>query len=197
METLALIVAGLVTVALVITRINARYEKPKPQQGDGDDRDVELLFREAWDDFAADEPLEVARARINKLQNHCEIADISHKTTVVQFAVMAARAERIDLLPALAERAEQLDRHCGETKSLRVLSELYHGNDIQRAKRLFEEAQQVTAGCSSCSASLESKLLGTEISVAAELFEQRISAQFDEPARDTPHGSLTLRRVAS
>lgn len=194
METLGIVVALLVAVALVISRINAKYEDAKPQSED-DDRSPEVIFQTAWEEFAADEPLTVARARIDRLLDLLTIRDLEQKSMVVQLAVMAARAERFDLLPELAMRAEELDAHCGETRSLRVLSELYHGDDMAEAKRLFAEAQQATAGCAKCSASLESKLLATEIAVAAELFEQRMSDRAADETSHSPHGTLTLRRV--
>ncbi len=195
METLAVAATLVILLGIVITRINSRYEKTSPSSGDGDEAGPEAVLQAAWDEFAGDEPLELARRRIDRLLRVCAIEELTQKSNVVQLAVMATRAERFDLLPTLADRAEELDAHCGETRSLRVLSELYHGDDVEHAKRLFADAQQVTAGCSKCSASLESKLLGTEISIAAELFEQRMSDRESPQGFESPHGTLTVRRA--
>jgi hypothetical protein len=199
MQNLAILVGLLVLAAFAIHHVNSSYEK-KRSKDEGPSSDD--LIDQAWDDFGGDEPAPLARRRVDRLATSVKISALTHKSAVLRYAVMASRAERHDLLPLLAERAEALDAGCGETRTLRALSEALTGSDPQQALEAITNAQSAVAGCSKCSSSIESQLLAQELAVAADTLEDRFAQEGTnrEPAATTvnsAHGSLTVRKFAS
>jgi hypothetical protein len=199
MQNLAILVGLLVLAALAINHVNSKYEKKKSSD-DGPSADD--LLEQAWDDFGGDEPTPLARRRVDRLAAAVKISALTHKSAVLRYAVMAARAERHDLLPLLAERAEELDAGCGETRTLQALSEALTGSDPDRAMEAIANAQSAVAGCSKCSSSIESQLLAQELALAADALEDRFAREGGtaQPAATTvssAHGTLTVRRFAS
>jgi hypothetical protein len=207
MEILGAVVVALLVAVMAINHINAKYEKGK-KRSDSEGPSAEDLIDAAWDEFGGDEPVALLRRRVERLAKDVKLEKIGNKTAVIQFAVMAARAERYDLLPPLAERAEGLDEGCGETRTLRALSEALTGNDFDRAVEAIQNAQSAAAGCAKCSSSIESKLLAEELAIAADGLEERFAAeeaarrpagaQPSSPAQSGPastHGNLAVRVV--
>lgn len=201
METFAAIAVAMLALIFAINHINARYEKNK-RSADADGPSPDELVESAWDEFGGDEPVALLRRRVDRLAKDVRIDKLSSKTAVVQLAVMAARAERYDQLPPLAERAESLDAGCGETRTLRALSEALTGHSYERAVEAIHRARSAVAGCSKCSSSIESQLLAQELSIAADNLRERFEAE--EAARrptnsTTPsaHGQLAVRVVRS
>jgi hypothetical protein len=206
MELLGAIVVALLIAVMAINHINARYEKNK-KRADGDGPSADSLVEAAWDEFGGDEPQALLRRTIERLAKDVKIEKLTSKAIVIQFAVMAARAERYDLLPLLAERAEEIDEGCGETRTLRALAEAHTGNDFDRAVEAIQSAQSAAEGCAKCSSSIESKLLAEELAIAADGLKDRFEAEAaarkpsgPEPRAaianpSSPHGSLAVRVV--
>jgi hypothetical protein len=206
MEFLAGFVVALLVAVVAINHINARYEKNK-KRSDGDGPSADSLVEAAWDEFGGDEPEALLRRTVDRLARDVQIDKLSNKNVVMQFAVMASRAERYDLLPLLAERAEQLDGGCGETRTLRALAEAYTGHDFNRAVEAIQHAQSAVAGCAKCSSSIEARLLAEELAIAADGLEDRFAAAraARTPATSptdgavanpsSPHGRLIVRVV--
>jgi hypothetical protein len=202
METLAVIVALLLLAVVGINHINSRYEKKKSTT-EGPSADD--LIAQAWDEFGGDEAPALVRRRVDRLSNDVKIESITQKNSVIQYAVMAARCERLDVIPPLAERAEAIDGGCGETRTLRALSEALTGSDMQKAVEAIQLAQSAVAGCSKCSSSIESQLLAQELAVAAGSLEDRFAeerANRMAPAGESrvtappsAHGALSVRLV--
>ncbi|MFO0559752.1 MAG: hypothetical protein U0269_17165 [Polyangiales bacterium] len=206
MELFGAIVVALLVAVMAINHINARYEKNK-KRADGDGPSADSLVEAAWDEFGGDEPQALLRRTIERLAKDVKIEKLSSKSVVIQFAVMSARAERYDLLPLLAERAEEIDEGCGETRTLRALAEAHTGNDFDKAVEAIQHAQSAAEGCAKCSSSIESKLLAEELAIAADGLKDRFEAE--EAARkpsgpaprgavanpSSPHGSLAVRVV--
>lgn len=205
MEYIGAFAVALLLAVMAINQINARHEKNK-KRADGDGPSADSLVETGWDEFG-DEPPALLRRRIERLAKDVKIEKLTNKSVVIQFAVMAARAERYDLLPLLAERAESLDEGCGETRTLRALSEAHTGNDFDKAVEAIERAQSAAEGCAKCSSSIESKLLAEELSIAADGLKDRFAAEAaarkpssPEPRSaganpSSPHGSLAVRMV--
>lgn len=178
MEQLAALVAVLLLAVVGINYVNNQHEKNKRSKSDGPSPDE--LVDAAWDEFGGDEPQALLRRRVDRLAKDVKLDKLSQKSTVIQLAIMAARSERLDLLPPLAERAEALDGGCGETRTLRALTEALTGNDLQTAVESIQAAQSAVAGCSKCSSSIESQLLAQELSIAADNLEDRFKALAQE-----------------
>lgn len=204
MEVFGVVVVVLLVAVMAINHINARYEKGK-KKSDGDGPSADDLLEAAWDEFGGDEPAALLRRRVERLAKDIKIEKLSSKHGVIQFAVMAARSERFDLLPPLAERAEALDGGCGETRTLRALSEALTGNSYEGAVEAIQNAQSAVAGCAKCSSSIESQLLAQELSIAADGLKERFEAeeaarrpsgaQAAPAASTSAHGSLAVRVV--
>lgn len=207
MEILAAFAVAMVLLVLGINHINARHEKLKRgTEADGPSADEQV--EAAWDEFGGDEPTALLRRRIDRLAKDIKVEKLSSKTPVLQFAVMAARGERHDMLPLLAERAEALDAGCGETRTLRALSEALTGNDFEKAAQAIEAAKSAVAGCAKCSSSIESQLLAQELAIAADNLADRFAAEEAarrpsgaaaaapaRPSSQSAHGSLAVRVV--
>ncbi|MDP3274543.1 MAG: hypothetical protein Q8Q09_05065 [Deltaproteobacteria bacterium] len=205
MEALIGIVVFLSLSVLVVRRVNARYERAEGEGPLPDD-----LVQAAWDEFGGDEDPLVGKDRLNRLVDSLDIEALRAKPSLVQLAVMATRADRVDVLPTIAARAEALESGCGETRSLIALSEALTGDDLQRAVDAMNAAQSAVAGCSKCSASIESKLLAQELGIAAQLLEDRMQGDAPVPGTNqrarrevrednesAPHGMLTVRMISS
>jgi hypothetical protein len=168
MEILAAALVVLVLVTWWISRVNAKYEKKKEQEGDS----VDVLVRSAWDQFGLadeDDPTGM-ESSFDRLMAQVDVSAMRDKTALVQLAIMAVRSGRTDSLPAIAEQIEQVAPGCGETRSIQGLAEAYAG-DPSRARALLIDAQRATAGCSSCGSTVEAKILTQEIVLALHALE--------------------------
>jgi hypothetical protein len=192
----AAVIAGVVAVVVGINHINAKHEKNKKSK-ESDGPSSESLVEAAWDEFGGDEPPALLRRRVDRLAKDVKLSELGSKTPVIQFAIMATRADRNDLLPLLADRAESLDAGCGETRTLRALAEAHTGTDRAKVLEAIESAQSAVEGCAKCSSSIESKILAEELMIAADNVDERFAQE--EAARrpsGTPQASVQVRRSA-
>lgn len=160
MWTLVGIVAALVAVSLWIHSVNARYEARQRAAGPASDERVAA----AWEDFGAHESPDEIAASLDALTDEAPVASLRDKTAVARLAIMALRAERVDLVRACAERIHALGPGCGEARTLGVLAAACEG-DLDRARVLYAESQSAIAGCSSCGASETSRILSQEVAM--------------------------------
>jgi hypothetical protein len=154
------ILGALILATVFVTWVNGRHERRKAAEGPSPDERVEA----AWEDFGPAEDPESVRATVDEVLEHVTPATLGRKASVISLAIMATRAERYDVLPALAERSRSLDGGCGETAALAVLAEACTG-DIQRARRMFIESQSAMAGCASCGAKGPGRYLMQELAL--------------------------------
>ncbi len=175
---IALLVA-LVAVAVWMTRVNARYEaRDKQREAEGADARVEAL----WDTFGL--PDARPDAEVARLLAEVTPAQLRDKHAVIALAIMAARTGHVDALEALAARAGDLDAGCGETAALGVLAAAYNG-DVALARERHRQSQAVMAGCASCGASGDAKILMQEVALALDALESgALAAPPDERAPD-------------
>lgn len=157
---IALLVA-LVALAVWMTRVNARYEARDKAAGEGADARVHAL----WDAFGL--PDAKPEEDVARLVDEVEPSQLRDKHAVVAMAIMAARTGHHDVLEGLAARAAQLDGGCGETAALGVLAAAYAG-DLALAKERHARSQAAMAGCASCSASGDARILMQEVDIALD-----------------------------
>jgi hypothetical protein len=93
---------------------------------------------------------------------------------------MAARTGHIDALEPLAERARALDAGCGEAAALGVLAAAWRG-DTALARERHARSQAVMAGCASCGASGDAKILMQEVALALDALESGALAAPEAP----------------
>ena len=176
---IALLVA-LVAVAIWMTRVNARYEDRDKLAGEGADARVEAV----WDTFGL--PDARPDADVARLLAEVKPDDLRDKHAVIALAIMAARTGHVDALEALAARAGGLDAGCGETAALGVLAAAYNG-DVALARERHRQSQAVMAGCASCGASGDAKILMQEVALALDALESgALAAAPNEAPDDAP-----------
>ncbi len=161
-----ILVAVLVAASLLVSRINARHEARGPVEPVTPEQRVAV----AWDAYGADDDLATMRARVDPLLEDLDVEALASRNAVVSLAVMCVRAERFEVLPALARRARSLDGGCGETAALGVLAEACAG-DPQRARELFAESQGAMAGCTSCGSKGPGRYLMQEVAVMLDAMD--------------------------
>ena len=181
---IALLVA-LVVVAAWMTRVNARYEARDKLAGEGADARVEAV----WDTFGL--PDARPEAAVARLLAEVQPDDLRDKHAVIALAIMAARTGHVDALEALAARAGGLDAGCGETAALGVLAAAYNG-DVALARERHRQSQAVMAGCGSCGASGDAKILMQEVAHALDALESGAMPAPDEAPLDAPDGRLHI-----
>ncbi len=160
MWTLVGIVVALVVVSWWIHTVNMRHEERSRAAGpSGEDR-----VAEAWESFGGHDSPEALCADVEALVDVAPIASLNDKTAVARLAIMALRAERVDLVRACADRLRELGPGCGEARTLNVLAAACEG-DLDRARALYLESQMAIAGCSGCSASETSRILSQEVTL--------------------------------
>lgn len=164
-NTLALLGAVVLLTALV-SWVNGRHDRRKAAVGETPDDRVTAV----WDDFGLGDDPESTRLTVDALLDEVDPSGLRSKNAVVSLAVMAARAERYDALPAIAKQARGLDDGCGETAAIAVLAEAYTG-DVGRARAMFHASRQAMAGCASCGAKGPGKYLMEEVALALDALE--------------------------
>ena len=111
-----------------------------------------------------------SHAALDALLDDVDPAALRRKSSVVSLAVMAARTERFDALPALAEQARALDGGCGETAALAVLAEACAG-DPKRAREMYAASQSAMAGCGSCGTQGPGRYLMQEVALMVDAMD--------------------------
>ncbi len=160
MWTLVGIVVTLALVSWWIHSVNLRHEaKARAAGPSGGDR-----VAEAWESFGAHDSPEALSAELDALVAATPLASLNDKTSVARLAIMALRAERVDLVRDCADRLRELGPGCGEARTLGVLAAACEG-DVDRARALYLESQSAIAGCSGCSASETSRILSQEVTL--------------------------------
>ncbi len=160
MWTLLGIVVALALVSWWIHSVNMSYEAKARAAGPSGDERVSA----AWESFGAHDSPEALAEEVDAVVADSPIASLRDKTSVARLAIMALRAERVDLVRACADRLAELGPGCGEARTLTVLAVACEG-DIDRARALYLESQSAIAGCSSCSASETSRILSQEVAL--------------------------------
>lgn len=190
------LLAALVAVAVWMTRVNARYEAREKLAGEGADARVEAL----WDVFGL--PDARPEADVARLLAEVTPDDLRDKHAVIALAIMAARTGHVDALEPLAARARGLDAGCGEAAALGVLAAAYNG-DVALARERHARSQAAMAGCASCGASGDAKILMQEVALALDALESGALAgaapaeEGDAPVDDAPHGRLHVSTRAA
>ncbi|MBL8600793.1 MAG: hypothetical protein JNK72_02620 [Myxococcales bacterium] len=163
MDPTAALLGALALAAGLITFVNRRHDAKKAAEGLSPDERVETVWAEHGAD---DDPAELG-ARLDTLLDGLDPATLAQKSSVIALAIMAARAERFALLPALADRAAGLDGGCGETAALSVLAEACAG-DPERARAMYLETQSSIAGCGACGSAGPGRYLMQELALHLE-----------------------------
>lgn len=158
------ILVVLVVVAFWMTRVNARYEAREKHAEAGPDARVEAL----WEAFGA--PDAHTEDDVARLLAEVKPDALRDKHAVIVLAIMAARTGHVDVLEALAQRARSLDAGCGETAALGVLAAAYNG-DLALARARHAHSQAVMAGCASCSAAGDARILMQEVALALDALQ--------------------------
>ncbi len=166
MENAVALVMGLVLLTAVVSWINKRHDHKKATDGPTADERVEA----AWEGFGFGEDPAAARSSLDALLDDVDPATLRRKNAVVSLAVMAARVERYDALPALAEAARTLDGGCGETAALAVLAEACAG-DPRRAREMYAASQAAMAGCGSCGTQGPGRYLMQEVAIMVDAMD--------------------------
>src|SRR5437764_414779 len=101
--------AVLLLASVWITRVNARYERARgggrEDDADADAHDTgDARVASAWDDFGLAEDTAQVRASFDRLVETAPVTTLARKSSLVAMAVMAVRAERHDVLEAIAAR---------------------------------------------------------------------------------------------
>lgn len=163
MENAVALLMGLVVMVAVVSWINGRHDRRKATAPATADERVEA----EWEGFGFGEDPSAARASLDALLREVDVEALRRKASVVSLAVMAARVERFDVLPSLAERAQALDGGCGETAALAVLAEACAG-DPQRAREMYVASQAAMAGCGSCGTQGPGRYLMQEVAIMVD-----------------------------
>ena len=179
MENAVALLMGIVLLTAVVSWVNARYDRKKAAVGQTPDERVE----EAWESFGFGDDPAAARAALGLLLDAVDPAMLRRKNSVVSLAVMAARVERFDVLPELADRARDLDGGCGETAALAVLAEACAG-DPQRARAMFAESRAAMAGCGSCGTQGPGRYLMQEVALMVDALDQGAGTEVSASASD-------------
>lgn len=160
MWTLLGIVAALLLVSWWIHSVNMRYEARARADGPSGDERVAA----AWESFGAYDGPEALSDELDALVEASPIESLLDKNAVARVAIMALRAERVDLVRACADRVLALGPGCGEARTLGVLAAACEG-DLDRAHALYAESQAAIAGCGSCGASETARILTQEVTL--------------------------------
>lgn len=166
MENAVALVMAIVLLTAVVSWINRRHDEKKSAAGPTPDERVEA----AWEGFGFGDDPAAARASLDALLDEVDPASLRRKNSIVSLAVMAARVERFDALPALAEQARELDGGCGETAALAVLAEACAG-DPRRAKEMYAASQAAMAGCGSCGTAGPGRYLMQEVAIMVDAMD--------------------------
>jgi predicted DNA-binding transcriptional regulator YafY len=166
MENAAALVMAIVLLTAVVSWINRRHDRLKDSAGPTPDERVEA----AWEGFGFGDDPAAARAALDALLDEVDPAALRRKNSIVSLAVMAARTEHYDVLPALAEQARALDGGCGETAALAVLAEACAG-DPQRAREMYVASQSAMAGCGSCGTQGPGRYLMQEVAIMVDAMD--------------------------
>lgn len=166
MENAVALLMAIVLITAVASWINGRYDRRKAATGPTADERVEA----AWEAFGFGDDPAAARAALDELLDDVDPAALRRKNSIVSLAVMAARTERYDALPALAGHARVLDGGCGETAALAVLAEACAG-DPQRAREMYAASQAAMAGCGSCGTAGPGRYLMQEVAIMVDAME--------------------------
>jgi hypothetical protein len=166
MDNAVVLLMTLALLTAVVSWINGRYERKRSAEGPTPDERVEAV----WEGFGfGDEPA-AARAALDALLEEVDPAALRRKSSIVSLAVMAARTERFDVLPDLADHARALDGGCGETAALAVLAEACAG-DPQRAREMYAASQAAMAGCGSCGTQGPGRYLMQEVALMVDAMD--------------------------
>lgn len=168
MDPTVALIGGVALLAAVVTFINNRHDAKKAALGPKPDERVD----EVWGDHGANDDPGELRSRVDALLDKVDPSELRSKSAVIELAVMATRAERFDVLPALADAARDLDGGCGETAALAVLAEACTG-DLDRARAMYVASQSQIAGCSSCGSAGPGRYLMQEVAVMLDAMESR------------------------
>lgn len=166
MENAVALLMVVVLLMAVVSWVNRRHDRQKAATGPTPDERVEA----AWEGFGFGDDPAAARAALDALLDEVDPAALRRKNSVVSLAVMAARTERYDALPALAEHARALDDGCGETAALAVLAEACAG-DPRRAREMFVASQSAMAGCGSCGTQGPGRYLMQEVALMVDAMD--------------------------
>lgn len=177
------VIAAVVVLCAWMARINARYLDAEKARETGPDAKVEEL----WSSFGLPDQGDHAAERVATLLEAVTPKDLRSKHSVVALAIMSARSGHHDVLEPLAQRAAQLDGGCGETAALGVLAAAYSG-DVQLAQERHARSQSAMAGCGSCGASGNAKILMQEVALALDALQSGALETTQEP--------LQVRRVS-
>lgn len=182
MQNTVVLALAVIALALVIAVFNRRHDARRADESESDDD----LVDQAWESFGIGDETDEDRAERDALFDTVDPSSLRRKHSVIALAVMASRAERFELLPALADRARALDGGCGEAAAMAVLSEACTG-DPERARALYAANLGAMSGCGSCGTQGPGKILLQEVSIMLDA--QRERAMNSEPQA----GSLTVR----
>jgi hypothetical protein len=160
MWTLVGIVTALLLVSWWIHSVNMRHEARTRALGPSGDERVAA----AWESFGAHDSPEALSEELDTLVETSPIEALLDKNAVARVAIMALRAERIDLVRACADRVRELGPGCGEARTLGVLAAACEG-DLDLARALYAESQSAIAGCGSCGASETARILSQEVTL--------------------------------
>lgn len=167
MENGVALLMAVVLLTAVVSWINGRYDRRKEASGPTADERVEA----AWEAFGFGDDPAPARAALDALLDDLDPSDLRRKNSVVSLAVMAARTERYDALPALADHARALDGGCGETAALAVLAEACAG-DPARAREMYAASRAGMAGCGSCGTQGPGRYLMQEVAIMVDALDE-------------------------
>ena len=157
---------GIALLMAVVSWINRRHDRQRAATGPTPDERVEA----AWEGFGFGDDPAATRTALDALLDDIDPASLRRKSSIVSLAVMAARTERYDALPALAEQARSLDGGCGETAALAVLAEACAG-DPQRAREMYIASQSAMAGCGSCGTAGPGRYLMQEVALMVDAMD--------------------------
>jgi hypothetical protein len=166
MENAVALLMSVVLLTAVVSWINRRYDRQRSSAGPTPDEQVEA----AWEGFGFGDDPAATRAALDALLDEVDPGALRRKSSIVSLAVMAARTERYDALPALAEHARALDGGCGETAALAVLAEACAG-DPKRAREMYVASQAAMAGCGSCGTQGPGRYLMQEVAIMVDAMD--------------------------
>lgn len=174
MENALALLAVVVLFVVAMSWMNRRHDAKKAAEGPTDDERVDA----AWDDFGFGEDPEAMRDAVDELLDAVDPSALRRKNSVIALAVMAARAERFEVLPDLAARAKSLDGGCGEAVAMAVLAEACAG-DPDRAREMYRASQSAMAGCGSCGTQGPGRYLMQEVAIMLDAMDQRVAVRVE------------------
>ncbi len=160
------LLVAIVLLSAVVSWINGRHDRNKAAAEPTPDERVEA----AWEGFGFGDDPSAARTALDALLDDIDPATLRRKNSLVSLAVMAARTERYDALPSLADHARTLDGGCGETAALAVLAEACAG-DPKRAREMYIASQAAMAGCGSCGTQGPGRYLMQEVAIMVDAMD--------------------------